>query len=52
MLDYWVLIEEHYLDNFIDTYTIDTIDLDENEDNDINDNFIANGIVVHNASCK
>ena len=39
-------------DNFIDTYTIDTIDLDENKDNDTNDNFIANGIVVHNASCK
>ena len=38
-------------DNFIDTYTIDTIDLDENKDNDTNDNFIANGIVVHNASC-
>lgn len=40
-------------DNFIDTYTIDTIDLDENKDNDTNDNFIANGIVVHNAtSCR
>lgn len=39
-------------DNFIDTYTIDTIDLDENEDDDTNDNFIANGIVVHNAACK
>ena len=38
-------------DNFIDTYTIDAIDLDENEDNDTNDNFIANGIVVHNANC-
>lgn len=38
-------------DNFIDTYTIDTIDLDENKDNDINDNFIANSIVVHNARC-
>ena len=38
-------------DNFIDTYTIDTIDLDENKDNDTNDNFIANGIVVHNAGC-
>ena len=38
-------------DNFIDTYTIDAIDLDENEDNDTNDNFIANGIVVHNAGC-
>lgn len=40
-------------DNFIDTYTIDAIDLNENLDNDKNDNFIANGIVVHNASsCK
>lgn len=38
-------------DNFIDTYTIDTIDLDENKDNDTNDNFIANSIVVHNAQC-
>lgn len=38
-------------DNFIDTYTIDTIDLDENKDNDTNDNFIANGIVAHNAAC-
>lgn len=38
-------------DNFIDTYTIDAIDLNENLDNDKNDNFIANGIVAHNAAC-
>ena len=25
--------------------------LDENKDNDTNDNFIANGIIVHNAGC-
>lgn len=37
--------------DFIDTYTIDTVDLDEDMDNDTNDNFIANSIVVHNAAC-
>ena len=37
--------------HFIDTYTIDAINLDENEDDDTNDNFIANGIVVHNTAC-
>lgn len=37
-------------DHFIDTYTLDIIDLNENKDNDKNDNFIANGIVAHNAS--
>ena len=36
-------------DKFIDTYTIDVIDLNESKDNDKNDNFIVNGIVAHNA---
>lgn len=34
------------------TYDDDVIDLDENQDDDTNDNFIANGIVVHNVSCE
>lgn len=38
-------------DHFIDTYTLNVIDLNENEDNDKDDNFIANGIVAHNAPC-
>lgn len=38
-------------DHFIDTYTLNVIDLSENKDNDKNDNFIANGIVAHNAPC-
>lgn len=38
-------------DHFIDTYTLNVIDLNENKDNDKNDNFIANGIVAHNAPC-
>jgi hypothetical protein len=32
-------------------FSLDVIDIDENEDSDTNDNFFANGIVVHNAAC-
>jgi hypothetical protein len=32
-------------------YSLDLIDIDETDDNDVNDNFFANGIVVHNAAC-
>ena len=32
-------------------YSLDVVDIDEIYDNDVNDNFFANGIVVHNASC-
>jgi hypothetical protein len=32
-------------------YSLDLIDIDETDDNDTNDNFFANGIVGHNASC-
>jgi hypothetical protein len=35
----------------ITMYSLDVIDINENIDNDINDNFFANGIVVHNAGC-
>jgi hypothetical protein len=35
------------------TYNLDVIDYNENIDNDNNDTYIANGVVVHNASsCK
>jgi hypothetical protein len=37
--------------NNITMYSLDLIDIDETDDNDTNDNFFANGIVVHNASC-
>lgn len=36
----------------IATYTLSVKDFDEIEDIDINDNFYANSIVVHNAGCK
>lgn len=36
----------------IATYTLSVKDFDEIEDIDINDNFYANSVVVHNAGCK
>lgn len=33
------------------SYNLDTVDINENEDDDKNDTFIANGVVVHNTSC-
>ncbi len=36
----------------IATYTLSVKDFDEIEDIDINDNFYANNVVVHNAGCK
>lgn len=35
--------------NPVDTYTLSVIDIDEEFDDDINDNFYANGICNHNA---
>lgn len=42
---------ERYTTDPIVTYNLDIIDFDEEIDNDENDNFYANGIVVHNAPC-
>lgn len=36
----------------ITTYTLRVHDYNEQFDNDINDNYFANGIMVHNAGCK
>ena len=34
------------------TYNLDVVDYEEvNGDNEINDTYVANGVVVHNASC-
>lgn len=44
-----VNINRYELENPITTYNIDVTDIDEDPDVDLNDNFIANGIVVHNA---
>ena len=43
--------ERYNLKNPITTYNLDIIDLNEDVDIDINDTFIANGIVAHNAAC-
>ena len=45
---------KHYTSEPIFTYNIDVIDFDEVTDNETNDTFYANGIVVHNAAapCK
>ena len=42
---------ERYTTEPIVTYNLDIIDFNEEIDNDENDNFFANGIVVHNAPC-
>ena len=42
---------DRYNSTPITMYSLDVIDINENIDNDINDNFFANGIVVHNAGC-
>ena len=44
-------IVETHLQEPIITYNLAVKDIDENIDNDINDTFIANGCVVHNAGC-
>ena len=41
---------DRYNSEPIITYNLDVIDIDENIDNETNDTFYANGIVVHNAS--
>lgn len=48
-----VSIERYILDEPIVTYTLDVIGFDEESDRDdnTNDNFYANGVVAHNASC-
>lgn len=44
-------IERYELEQPIVTYNLDVIDFDEIEDNEVNDVFIANGFMVHNATC-
>lgn len=46
-----VNINRYKSSNNITMYSLDLIDIDETNDNDVNDNFFANGIVVHNADC-
>lgn len=46
-----VSINRYKSSNNITMYSLDLIDIDETNDNDVNDNFFANGIVVHNAAC-
>lgn len=46
-----VSINRYKSSNNITMYSLDLIDIDETNDNDTNDNFFANGIVVHNAGC-
>jgi hypothetical protein len=46
-----VNINRYKSSNNITMYSLDLIDIDETNDNDVNDNFFANGIVVHNAAC-
>lgn len=46
-----VNIEQFTVTIPIISYNLDTVDINEDEDNDKNDTFIANGVVVHNASC-
>ena len=44
---------ERYYSNPLKMYTLNLVDIDEMDgiDNEANDNFFANGIVVHNAGC-
>ena len=44
-------IRRYTLDTPMITYNLAIKDLDEKIDNDINDTYVANGFVVHNASC-
>ena len=46
-----VSINRYKSSNNITMYSLDLIDIDETNDSDVNDNFFANGIVVHNAAC-
>lgn len=47
--DYEIInIERYTLDEPIKTYTLAITDYNENPDNDIYDNFYANGVIVHN----
>lgn len=46
-----VNIDRFFLKNPILTFNLDVRDIDEYLDNDKNDTFIANSIVVHNAAC-
>lgn len=51
--DGWVAIKtiNRYISEPITTYNIDVIDIDEIPDNEIHDNFYANGILAHNGFC-
>ena len=44
-------IERTWLKEPLITYNLDVIDINENNDIDINDTYVANGMVVHNAAC-
>lgn len=46
-----VSIEQSFDENGVIMYNLDVRNSDEAFDNDTNDNFIANGIVVHNGVC-
>ena len=47
-----VKIERTWLKEPLITYNLDTINYDEIDvDDDTNDTYIANGVVVHNAAC-
>lgn len=50
--DGWTIVTDikRYNSEPIITYNLDVIDIDETNDNEENDTFIANGIVVHNAA--
>lgn len=52
-LDGWAAIKtiNRYISEPITTYNIDVIDIDEIPDNEIHDNFYANGILAHNGFC-
>ena len=51
--DGWTVVThiKRYTSEPIITYNLDVIDNDETIDNEENDTFIANSIIVHNASC-
>ena len=51
--DGWIAIKtiNRYISEPITTYNIDVIDIDEIPDNEIHDNFYANGILAHNGFC-
>lgn len=53
-IDGWTTVTKinRYKSEPIITYNLDVVDIGEEIDNEINDTYYANGIVVHNAACK